>query len=253
VAKEGASGTIELPVGDLGAVKPSRWYPVCSVGDLGSNKPISRTVRVRVGKTAYSDVLYQASLYAGVWWQPESDFSAWYGNDHPYCGVIRFEYGSQGFQRTIYCDLRSGEYQIPSCEFLRVTATRYTPAVDISGEFPYEVDRASWQIEGEIADGVAADFTPMIFTAPSTWGDADPDEYVKVAAPPGAYAFEVSPVSSNESTGNRFQTIEPASVRDFENSVWIPPSSPLPLLEAFVQIASDLPSVRQVRLVFFVR
>jgi hypothetical protein len=208
---------------------------------------------VRVGKTSFTDVLFQASLYAGVWWKPETDFSAWIGSDHPYCGVIRFEYGSQGFQRTIYCDLRSGEYQIPPCEFLRVTAARYTPATDISGEFPYTVDLASWQIEGEIADGVAPDFTPMIFTAPSTWGAAAAGDYLKIAAPPGAYAFEVSPVSPTDTTGNVFRTSEPASVRDFENGIWLPPSSPLPLLEAFVQIASDLPSVRQVRLVFFVR
>ena len=99
MAKEGASGTIELPVGELGALKPSRWFPVCSVGEINDHTVKPRTVRVRVGKTAYQDVLYQASLYAGVWWQPESDFVAWIGSDHPYCGVIRFEYGSQGFQR----------------------------------------------------------------------------------------------------------------------------------------------------------
>lgn len=240
-------------MGELGALKPSRWYPVASAGQLGDTKAVPRSVRVRVSKVEYSDVLYQASLYAGAWWQPEDGFTAWIGNDHPYCGVIRFEYGSQGLQRTIFCDLRSGEYQIPPCEFVRVSATRYTPATDVSGEFPYTVDRADWQIEGEIADGVAVDFSPMVFTAPSTWGGTAAGEYVKVAAPPGAYAFEVCPVSSNDSAGNRFQTSEPASVRDFEGGVWLPPSSPLVLQNAYVEIACDLPSTRQCRLVFFVR
>lgn len=254
------SGTVQLPVGDLGAVKPSRWYPVASVGDLagadgGRVQAIARSVRVRVAKASWIDPIVQASLFAGVWWAPDETFSAWIGSNHPYCGALRFEYGYRGLMRTLYTDLRSGEYQIPPCEFLRVTATRYTPATDQGGEFPYTVDRTEFQVEGEIADGVAADFTPMVLTAPSSWLNTDPLEYAKVAAPPGAYAFEVYPDRSDaDLEGNVFTTRNPSSTRDYVGGVWLPPSSPLPLLESYVEInnAGD-PVLRNCKLVFFVR
>lgn len=231
---------------------------MASVGDLGDAggtvEAVARSVRVRVAKASYADSILQASLFAGVWWAPDDTYAKWVGANHPYCGVIRFEYGYRGLQRTLYCDLRSGEYQIPPCEFLRVTASRYTPAVDQGGEFPYEVDRTSFQIEGEIADGVAADFTPMVHTAPSSWLNTDPLEYVRVAAPPGAYAFEVYPDHPGDAAGNVFTTRNPSSVRDYVDGVWLPPSSPLPLLESFVELnAGDNPVLRGCKLVFFVR
>lgn len=248
------SGTIELPVGELGSYLPSQWYPVCSIdrapGDDDKVEP--RTVRVRVSKASHTNQLWSASLTAGVWWAPDDTFNPWAGE--LYHGAIRFSYGYKGMLRHLYCDLRSGEYQIPPCEYLRVSATRYTPAVDVSGEFPFTVDRTPMQIEGEISDGVAADFTPMVFTASSQWIASEGDDsFSKVACPPGAYAFEVYPVAPGDSVGNRFETYSPASVRDFVSGVWIPPSSPLPLIEDHVTIASIGSVARDCQIVFFVR
>lgn len=245
------SGTIEVPIGGEGTFSPRRWFPVCSVGNLGAKEGFARSVRVRVGKASYDTPLYQAGLPAGVWWTPDSDFTRWIGAN--YFGVLRFTYGSLGMQRELFCDLRSGEYQIPPCQFLRVDATRYTPATTHGGEDPFTVDPTPYSVEGEIADGTSPDFTPMLFTAPSEWGALDADEFAQVAAPPGAYAFEVYGGRSDaDFAGNRFATAQPASVRDFVTGVWLPPSSPLPLIHPYVQISTGN-TVRSCDLVFWVR
>jgi hypothetical protein len=245
------SGTQQLPTGDEGSLSPKRWYPVASVGDAGDAKSAARSVRVRVGKASYDTALYQASLPAGIWWAPDGDHQPWIGAD--YLGVIRFQYGYEGMLREIYCDLRSGEYQIPPCEFLRVEASRYTPAVTHGGEFPFTVDTTPYVIEGEIADGVAADFTPMMLTAKSKWGAVTAGQFAQVAAPPGAYAFEIYPSASDvDFSGNTFATREPGSVRDFVEGLWLPPSSPLPLINSHVRVSTGDVS-RSCDLVFWVR
>lgn len=246
------SGTTELPVGTLGAVVPTRWYPVASVGSEGEARP--RTVRCRVSKQSYIDPLYSSGLPAGVWWAPDDSFTPWRGA--LYLGAIRFSYGYQGMLRRLYCDLRSGEYQIPPCEFLTVEATRYTPATDTEGEFAFTVDRSSMEIEGEIADGFAADFSPMMFTAPSQWLQdpmVDSGEQMKIAAPPGAYAFEVYPRSAITDPGSRVESVRPGAVRDFGGGVWLPPSSPLPMIDDSVTLRTIEGIARPVDLVFFVR
>ena len=259
--EQSRSGKVSIPVGPEGALKPTEWKAVCSIGNSGESGSKARSVRIRVGKGDDTQPLFQASLVAGVWWTPDDDYTAWTGSVHPYCGVLRFEYGYQGMQREIFTDMRSGEYQIPPCEFLRVTAARYTPAVSQGGEFPYTVDTTPYVVEGEIADDVATDFSPMLFTAPSYWGDADAGDYLKIAAPPGAYAFDVYPDLStggdsfpDPPDGGAFYTRNPASIRDLVNGIWLPPSSPIPLIESYVEIAvGDNPTLRNCSIVFFVR
>jgi hypothetical protein len=245
------AGTVELPTGDLGAQFPSRWYPVASVEDPG--KPKARTVRVRVSKTAAQDVLQSSSLLAGGWWAPDDTFSIWHQKYH---GVLRFEYGYEGMLRTLFCDLRSGEYQIPPCEFVRLTATRWTPAIDIVGEFQELVDLTPYQIEGEISDGVAADFTPMLFTMPSFWNlQEDNWQQNRIAVPPGAYAFDVLPDEVTTAYGaasQRFEVSTPGAVRDFANGEWFP-HGPLPLLEDSVTITVRDGDPMSCRVVFYVR
>jgi hypothetical protein len=248
----GRAGTVELPTGDLGAQYPTRWFPVASVEDPG--KPKARTVRVRVSKTAALDVLHSSSLTAGGWWAPDDTFSIWHQKYH---GVLRFEYGYEGMLRTLFCDLRSGEYQVPPCEFVRLTATRWTPAVDIIGEFPVLVDLTPYQVEGEISDGVAADFSPMLFTMPSFWWKQEDNwQQNKVAVPPGAYAFDVYPdlaIASGFGPGaSRFQVSNPAAVRDFGAGDWYPPG-PLPLIEDSVTITVPDGDPAACCVVFFVR
>jgi hypothetical protein len=244
------SGTVELPTGDLGTHWPTRWYPVAAVEDPGH--PKARTVRVRVSKTAALDVLHSSSLIAGGWWAPDESYALWHQKYH---GVIRFEYGYAGMLRTLFCDLRSGEYQIPPCEFVRLTATRYTPAVDIIGEFQELVDLTPYQIEGEIADGVAADFTPMLFTVPSFWTlQEDNWQQNRIAVPPGAYAFDLLPdyaVGSYPAAG-RFEVSFPAVVRDCSTGEWFP-SGPVPLIEDSVIVTVKDQRPQDCRLVFYVR
>jgi hypothetical protein len=209
-------------------------------------------VRVRVSKTAALDVLQSSSLLAGGWWAPDDSYALWHQKYH---GVIRFEYGYAGMLRTLFCDLRSGEYQIPPCEFVRLTATRYTPAVDIIGEFQELVDLTPYQIEGEISDGVAADFTPMLFTVPSFWTlQEDNWQQNKIAVPPGAYAFDLFPdyVEGSYPAAGRFEVSYPGVVRDFSTGEWFP-SGPVPLIGDSVIVTVKDGQPQNCQLVFYVR
>jgi hypothetical protein len=257
--------TIELDPGSLGALAPVRWVSLAQAGRLMSAsmegvrdqrvaKP--RTVRVRVGRQADDapDVAYR--LPAGVWWRPESDddaidssFATFVGA--PALGVLRFTYGSAEIQRTLFCDLASGEYVLPPCDFVTVSAARYTPQVDAVDEFgnAHLVDRVPVEVVADIADGNAIDFTPMILTAPAPdvgWAS----NVAKVACPPGAYAFDVLP--NDPSDAGRVEVFAPGAVRDFDSGQWTPPTTPLPVVSPWISLRAT-GAGRRCKIVFFVR
>ena len=93
----------------------------------------------------------------------------------------------------------------------------------------------------------------MMFTAPSQWRALTIGEDARIAAPPGAYAFEVYPRGTAVDPGTRIETQRPASVRDFGAGVWLPPSSPLPLIDNAVNVSAIGGIARHCDIVFFVR
>lgn len=240
------SGTATLDVGTIGARAPVRWMPLCSAV---SEQARPRVVRVRVERASSDDPLWSYGLPAGVWWTPrEGATQAWIGDDLSLgeCGVLRFAFGTQGMQRRIMCDLRSGDYQLPPCEFLTVEAARYTPGPDVSPT------SAAVEVAGEISDGATTDYTPMQYTAPSSWPapalESEGDSAV-IAAPPGAYALELYP----DAPGNPgvLELWPPGARRDFTQ--WVPASSPLPLVSDVVTVRASGGAPQPCRLVFWVR
>lgn len=235
------SGTVELSLPPPGTAEPRQWLPLCSIAGEGGTRP--RVVRVRVERAAQDDPLWSHSLPAGVWWRLHGgDTEPWIGSitGPSYCGALRFTCGSLGMQRRVLCDLRGGDYQIAPCDHLTVEATCYTPG-NVAALYPLEV-------AAEIADGQSIDYTPMQFTAPSTWTTA----VSAVAAPPGAYAVDVYP--DDPADGGHVELVPPGAVRDFSiGGEWKPPTTPLPLVRDSVLVRStNVPPVN-CRLVFWVR
>lgn len=246
------AGSASLALGELGALAPLQFLPVCSVQDEGRPRP--RTVRIRIAKQGEEESNINHHLPGGVYWRSDSS-AAWVGSSvTAMCGLVRFVYGSQGMLRTLLCDLQGGEYQIPPCEYLTVTAARYTPSTDAAALAAIGFPAGSvLECAGEIADGCAEDFTPMMYTAPSSWpGGAGTDALARVHAPPGAYAFELYPDTALAAQ-NTFEVSPPGARRDFANGVWTPPTTPLPLLSSSVAVQARGSSPQRCKLVFFVR
>lgn len=242
------SGSQALALGTLGLTAPERFLTLCSVVDEGSPRP--RTVRIVVAKSGQDEAIWQHHLPAGAWFYGDGTVP-WVGSSM--CGVLRFRFGSQGVLRTLFADMRGGEYQIPPCESVIVDVARYTPSTDAAAlaaaGFP-----AGSQLDviGEITDGTSEDFTPMQFTAPSSWGAGGADASARIFAPPGAYAFELYP-DSPLAPNNTFEVSPPGARRDFANGLNQPASSPLPVVSAAVTVQARGAAPQPCKLVFFVR
>jgi hypothetical protein len=239
------AGRASLPRGSLTTLQPAGFKPICNVyADAG--QAVARTVRVQV-----SDGLTNLRLPAGVWWTYGTSVP-WVGGGAVACnGALRFRYGSQGVQRTLLCDLASGEYQLPSCEHVYVDAVRYTPGTDAAAIAALGLD-ADLLVQAEISDSSAADYTPMILSAPSSWpGGAGVDSSAVVAVPPGAYSFDLYPDASTGGA-NTFELSPPGARRDFANGI-IQPSGPLPVVGNTITVQARGAAPVLARLVYFVR
>lgn len=244
-ARRGNRLTLER--GDLSTLFPVKWRPLCNVSDAA---PISRTVRVRVSRSAgESDDLPNIRLPAGLWWRLGASVP-WVGSSSSQCnGALRFRFGSSEAARVLITDLASGDYQVPSCEQLYIDVCRYTPGSDAAAIAALGFDVPT-EVQAEISDGNSADFSPMLCTAPSSWTGTT-DASAVLAVPPGAYAFELfsdSPIGS----GNVFELSPPGALRNFDDGVY-QPSGPLPVLSNLINVQARGAAPLASRLVFWVR
>ena len=216
---------------------PRAWELIASLHGDGQQR--ERVVRVECERVGGADDWgrYWAWGFAGVPYahltqggagDGGGSFAEW-GELYPWLGTgsLKFTWGSHpGIARTIYCDLRSGEYNIPPCEFLEVHAAAWDPFA--VGEVS---EAGEWRVSGEIAAGIAHESTPITVTA-LLYGE--PSTYRAVCPrPPGAYAFEVG---GNEPAGVRaYGGLHPV-VRNYETGLWQPPTTPIPLIERHVVI-----------------
>jgi hypothetical protein len=245
--RRGGSATLER--GALSVLEPSgtAWKSLVNVSD---NLPIPRTVRVRVSRSqSESELLPNVRLPAGVWWKLGASV-AWVGSSSSQCnGALRFRFGSSTASRVLIADLASGDYQVPSCEHLYVDCVRYTPGSDAAAIAALGLDKAT-EVQAEISDGVAPDFSPLLCTAPSSWtGTTDAVHVVAVA--PGAYAFDLyadSPIG----TDNKFELSPPGALRNFADQI-CQPNGPLPVLANLITIQARGAAPSSARLVYFVR
>jgi hypothetical protein len=174
----------------------------------------------------------------------------WVGSSTSQCnGALRFRFGSSSAARVLIADLASGDYQVPSCEHLTVDVVRYTPGSDAAAIVALGLDVPT-EVQAEISDGVAPDFSPLLCTAPSSWtGTTDASAVVAVA--PGAYAFDLysdSPIG----TDNKFELSPPGALRNFADQI-SQPNGPLPVLSNLITIQARGAAPALARLVYFVR
>ncbi len=243
--RRGSSITLER--GDLSTLAPKNWKSLVNVND---EYPQPRTVRVRVSRSAgESDALSNIRLPAGVWWKLGASV-AWVGSSVSQCnGALRFRFGSSSAARVLIADLASGDYQVPSCEHLYVDVVRYTPGSDASAIAALGLDVPT-EVQAEISDGVAPDFSPLVCTAPSSWtGTTDASALLAVA--PGAYAFDLY-ADSVLSADNVFEVSPPGARRDFANGV-LQPNGPLPVLSNLITVQARGAAPVPARVVYFVR
>jgi hypothetical protein len=243
--RRGSQLTLER--GELGTLEPMNWK---SLVNVNSELPAPRTVRVRVSRSrSESDSLPNIKLPAGVWWRLGSSVR-WVGSSASQCnGAIRFRFGSSSAARVLIADLASGDYQVPSCEHLYVDVVRYTPGSNAAAIAALGLDVPT-EVQAEISDGVAPDFSPLFCTAPSSWADVT-DERAVIAVAPGAYAFDLY---ADLPTGiyNKFEISPPGALRNFADGVLQPPG-PLPVLSNVISVQARGVAPVTASLVFFVR
>jgi hypothetical protein len=243
--RRGSQTTLER--GPLSVLEPQNWRPLVNVN---SEAPAPRTVRVRVSRSrSESDSLPNIRLPAGLWWRLGSSVR-WVGSSASQCnGALRFRFGSSSVSRVLIADLVSGDFQVPSCEHLTLDVVRYTPGNDAAAIAALGLDVPT-EVQAEISDGVAPDFSPLLCTAPSSWAGTA-DESALLAVAPGAYAFELysdSPLGAD----NKFEVSPPGALRNFASGV-SHPGGPLPVLDNLITVQARGAAPSSARLVYFVR
>lgn len=217
-------------------------------------------IKVRALKQGVSeDVQAQLAQFAGgagVWWNRDADTGVpepWYGG-----AAMRIRFGSEpGIFRDIIADLREGEYNIPPCKSITVTAAFWSPGDDETG-YTAQLQGLQLEVAAEIADGETIESSPLILTAQRDIRLAAPEYgWANCYAPPGAYAFDA---------GGEHQAIYGISggryfERNPDTGKWVPPSTPILLTSGVVGIGlvdqrdgdADAPGTWPAIITFFVR
>lgn len=210
------------------------FTPVVTYDDGKRSIPRVLRLRVRALKQGYTDEdqaqLAQLCGGAGVWWNKNNDTGAaepWVGG-----GALRIRYGTEGgIYRDIIADLREGEYNIPPCSYITVSAAYWDPLDAEAGGIFYssyytaqQLDGIDLEVSADVVDGDSLESTPLVVTAsriipfgPPSFGEAT------CVAPPGAYAFDVGG-GTVRVYGN---SAEKYFERDPESGKWLPPSTPI--------------------------
>lgn len=165
---------------------------------------------------------------AGIYWNRENGLpSPWLGG-----AALRITTGSTpGMPRTIFADLREGEYVLPPCTDVGVSVAYWKTNANADnsiGDSPLEVTL-------EVADGTLADPTPLQVSAQRfiPWfgedvtGDTGGAGVKRCAIPPGAYAWDA--FADGVST-LRAKCGPLTAARDPDGTKWAPPFFPLPLV-----------------------
>lgn len=209
--------TVTLERGAVGVRVPT-WRTVFQFAEE-AQRPRTLRIETRAIVDGMSDDMRRAAAAlaggAGIWWGDEGE-DLWDGG-----AAMRLTYGTQpGIQRTVYADLRSGEYAIPPCSAFELSAAYWAPIENQLGPL---------ELAAELADGDCGDCTPLQLSA--TRKDEPYNEARSIASlrycpvPPGAYAWEV--YSDRPQVHARCGLVE--VIRDRVTGAWQPPTMPHPI------------------------
>lgn len=216
--------------------------------ELQTKEVVPRVVRLRLRSLLpsldeYAQDSYAQGYTAGIWWPSQPLGSIW--DEASYrCGALRIRYGSSpGIFREVYVDLRGGEFNVPPCENVAISAAYWSPRYDYGDDGSYGLE-----VQAEIATGEAIESTPLVLTAARVIDPVNgPNETCWV--PPGAYAFDAY------AGFNRLIVENEAGLyveRNPSTGLWVPPSTPI-LLGASRSLSVSADAPVKVTIQFYVR
>lgn len=184
--------------------------------------------------------LARAAGCGGVAWSREN------GTAIPWLGgaLLRVVCGSSpGVYRTLYADLRAGEYTLPACETVEVSAAYWRTTVA-----PDELGDAVMGVQAEVTDGELPDPSPLLLTCVrrKPWDNSDVggDPYARCPVPPGAWGWDLLPGGLSRVIG----ICGGQKAVRVEGDAWTPPTTPIViggLDTRWVRIAHDVPAPEQ--------
>ncbi len=240
-----ATGNARLERGAPDTHKP-RFRQLLSSVSTENARPRTLRIEARVALNELSDEQQRQLVYqlggAGVWWaRGENSPLPWDGG-----AALSIVYGSTpGIRRQIFADLRPGEYVIPPCESIMVSAAYWCPDFELGelGDAPLEVFAA-------VADGDASDSSPLILSAVRTTTLSG----ARCPVPPGAYAWDAYALD----TPIRAQCGSVQAMR-VQGGAWTPPTHPIPIAGPYsdavdvVRIGEGLEGAWTPMVLFYVR
>lgn len=209
----GRTSTERLDRGPVSVRRPT-WRGVASL-DERIVRPVTMRVDARALASGRTDE-EAASMVglaggAGVWWNYHDGVPApWDGG-----AALRIVYGSvPGIRRTIYADLRAGDYALPPCNAVEVSAAYWNPT-DSDAD---DLGTSQLEVSVELADGDCADASPLRVSCVRSIPGVDTTSCM---VPPGAYAWDVyaPDVSSYFAQCGPLQASRTATT-------WAPPTHP---------------------------
>lgn len=182
-----------------------------------------RVVRVKLRSENQQYNEYQQNSYsqgytAGIWW-PTPSGNFWNAGSYR-SGALRFRFGSTpGIIRDNFADLREGEYNIPPCQTVQVSAAWWSPRRDYGDDHSIPLE-----VSIEVATGEAIESTPLVLTCSRLIEGLGSEIDRACWVPPGAYAFDAAaggqPVMITNSAGMYCE-------RDPMTGKWVPPTTPI--------------------------
>ncbi len=157
---------------------------------------------------------------AGVWWnETEGGATPWFGG-----AALKIVCGSHpGIRRTVYADLRSGEYALPPCEHFEISAAYWTPDSDEPDAEGYTsidaLGTSLLEVSAEVAEGESGEVSPLLLSATRRFQGGS-----ICATPPGAYAFEVYADTAFRARCGAVTVVRVPGER------WEPPTMPHPIV-----------------------
>ncbi len=163
---------------------------------------------------------------AGVWWnETEGGPTPWWGG-----AALKITYGSHpGIRRTIYADLRAGEYALPPCDHFEVSAAYWTQDTE---DYGLDVLGTSLlEVSAEVAEGDAGETSPLLLSATRHLSGGGSI----CAVPPGAYAFEVYAETALRARCGAVTVVRIPGER------WEPPTTPHPIVGPYAHYCEVYP------------
>lgn len=116
--------------------------PAATFKDPGHTQPLIVTVRCRENSERFTPSAFPENPYGNTYAVQVDDMNA--SSDLSAVQCLRVEYGQGGMTNTLYCDIREGSFNLPPCEFARVSVVNWQRVLN----FPVWAGLSVGQLQG---------------------------------------------------------------------------------------------------------